>query len=87
MLRGNGSDLTVQAVTSSYLHMGAAAPKRDRNMKGSRQTVGAPVPEWTRPCPLILVNLKLFLSRTLGGFAGFAAGFRGGLLLGGGYGS
>lgn len=87
VLEGDRNYLSVQAVTTSYLHMGAAVPTRDRDNKGSRQKVGPLVPEWTRPCPLILVHLKLFLSRTLGGLAGLAAGFLAGLLLGGEYGS
>lgn len=87
MLEDNRNYVSVLTVTTSYLHMGAAVPTRDRDIKESRQAVDRLVPEWTRPCPLILVHLKLFFSRTLGGFAGFAAGFRGGLLLGGEYGS
>lgn len=87
MLKGDRNYVSVQTVITGYLHMGAAVPTRDRAIRESRQKVGRLVPEWTRPCPLILVHLKLFLSRTLGGFAGFAAGFRGGLLLGGEYGS
>lgn len=87
MLEGHRNYLSVQAVITGYLHMGAVVPTRDRDNNGSRQKVGRLVPEWTRPCPLILVHLKLFLSRALGGLTGLAAGFLGGLLLEGEYGS
>lgn len=78
--------LSAQAVITSYLHMGAVVPIRDRDNKGSRETVGRLPAERTRPCPLFLFHLELFLSLTRGGFAGLAAGLRGGLLLGGEYG-
>lgn len=57
VLEGNRDYLALQAVTTGYLHMGAAVLTRNRDNKGSRQKVGRLVPEWTRPCPLILVHL------------------------------
>lgn len=82
----NRKYLSVQAVITSYLHMGAVVPMRDRDNKGSREKEGRLPAERTRPCPLFLFHLELFLSLTRGGFAGLAAGLRGGLLLGGEYG-
>ena len=70
----------LQTVISSYLHRGATVAMKGKHNKESGEKVGGPDADLTRPWPLFLFHLDPFLSRTRGGFAGLAAGLRGGLL-------
>lgn len=74
------TNLHFQTVITSYLHMGATVTIKGMDNKGSREKVSWLVADRTRPWPLFLFHLDPFLSLTLGGFAGLAAGLRGGLL-------